>query len=404
MRFIVDHSVLKRNHKFRSLFAARTISLIGTMITNVALPYQIYHITTSTLMVGLLSLAQLIPLLFTALYGGALADQHNRRNIIIIAEIVLSSGSLLLFWNALNGHNYIWLLFIIAAFMSAIVGLHRPAFDSLKQQILEKKDFAAAGALQNLMRNTTLVLGPAIGGMIIAHFNLPITYLVDFFSFAISLILIFIIGHIPVPSKNIKQPILSALTEGLRYSMSRQDLLGSYLVDFVAMIFGMPQALFPAIAMQHGGASTLGLLYAAPAFGAVMISIFSGWMFKIKRHCAAIAIAASLWGVAIIFFGIVNNFWLMLFFLALAGLFDGISGIFRDILWNETIPHELRGRLAGIEMISYLSGPKLGDTEAGIVASLFGITASIISGGVLCIVGVAACCYYLPKFWSYRSS
>lgn len=402
MSYFVDLSILKRNRKFRLLFTARTISLVGTMITNVALPYQIYHITASTLMVGLLSLAQLIPLLFTALYGGALADRHNRRKIIITAEIFLSLGSLGLFWNALEMQRHVWLLFMIAASMSAIVGLHRPALDSLKQQVLEKKDFAATGALQNLSRNTTMVLGPAIGGLIIAHYNLPITYLVDFASFAISLIAIILIGHIPAPTTKTQQAVLPALKEGLRYSWSRQELLGSYLVDFTAMIFGMPQALFPAIAVRHGGPDALGLLFAAPAFGAVFTSIFSGWMFKIKRHCAAIAIAAALWGMAIIFFGLVSNFALSLFFLALAGGFDGISGIFRSILWNETIPHELRGRLVGIEMISYLSGPKLGDTESGIVASMFGVTAAIVSGGVLCVVGVAACCFYLPKFWRYR--
>lgn len=343
-------------------------------------------------------------MLFTALYGGVLSDQYNRRNIILTAEFFLSLGSLSLFWNAISLHPQVWILFGIATIMSAIVGLHRPALDSLKQQVLEPSDFAVAGALQNLMRNTTMVAGPAIGGLIIGHYNLPTTYSIDFLSFVISLIAVFFMGKIPVPAKIIKQPVLSALQEGLRYSISRQDLLGSYLVDFIAMIFGMPQALFPAIAMLHGGANALGLLYAAPAFGAVVISIFSGWMFNIKRHCAAIAVSASLWGVAIIFFGMTHIFWLSLFFLALAGAFDGVSGIFRSILWNETIPHEFRGRLVGIEMISYLSGPKLGDTEAGIVAAMFGITTSIISGGVLCVVGVAVCCFYLPKFWSYRST
>lgn len=170
------------------------------------------------------------------------------------------------------------------------------------------------------------------------------------------------------------------------------------------MIFGMPMALFPAIAEHFGGASTLGLLYSAPAVGALVISFFSGWVDKVKRHGAAIAIAAMFWGVAIILFGLSHNLWLALFFLSLAGAADAVSGIYRSILWNETIPNNLRGRLAGIEMISYLSGPKLGDTEAGLVAAAFGVTASVVSGGILCLAGVAVSCYLLPKFWGYQNN
>jgi MFS family permease len=170
------------------------------------------------------------------------------------------------------------------------------------------------------------------------------------------------------------------------------------------MVFGMPQALFPAIAEQRGGAQTLGLLYSAPAVGALLLSFFGGISEKIKRHGAAISVSAILWGFAIIGFGLAANLWLSLFFLMLAGTFDAASAIFRQLLWNETIPNNYRGRLSGIEMISYLSGPKLGDTEAGLVAAAFGITASIVSGGILCVVTVAACSYLLPKYWNYRSA
>jgi MFS family permease len=168
------------------------------------------------------------------------------------------------------------------------------------------------------------------------------------------------------------------------------------------MIFGMPNALFPAIAQSYGGVKTLGLLYSAPAVGALFISIYSGWAPKIKRQGLAIAIAAALWGVAIVLFGISKDMWLALFFLALAGAADAVSGIFRDMMWNHTIPVAFRGRLSGIAMISYLSGPRLGDTESGLVAAAFGVTASVVSGGVLCIVGVGLCCLALPKFIQYR--
>jgi MFS family permease len=166
----------------------------------------------------------------------------------------------------------------------------------------------------------------------------------------------------------------------------------------------MPTALFPAMAQSLGEAKILGLLYASPAIGALIISFVSGWTRNIKRHGMAISISASLWGLAIILFGFSTNLVIAVLFLALAGAFDAISGIFRMTMWNETIPNELRGRMAGIEMISYLSGPKLGDTEAGLIAAAFGITVSIVSGGVLCIIGVAICSYYLPSFWRYSST
>ncbi len=194
-----------------------------------------------------------------------------------------------------------------------------------------------------------------------------------------------------------------SLKQGIHYAMSRQELLGTYIVDFVAMIFGMPIALFPAIAQLHGGPKALGALYAAPAVGALLLSFISGWTAMIKRHGVAIAASATAWGIAIILFGLEKNFFWSLVFLAVAGGADALSGIFRQVMWNETIPNEFRGRLSGIEMISYLSGPKLGDTEAGLVAAAFGITASVVSGGALCIVGVVLSCCFLPKFWRYRA-
>lgn len=403
MSFFIDVSIFRRNRDFTLLYIGQFVSFIGTMITSVALPYQIYHQTYSNLMVGLLSLAQLLPLLLTALIGGVFADRYHRRMLLISAEIILSLGCLLLAINAHLPHPQVWVLFVVAALMSAFNGLHRPALDSIVQQIVAKRDFATVGSLASFKAAIAMIGGPAIGGLIIAHQGIVVTYLVDFFTFFISLTAIMLMSDIPKPQHARIESALTSLKQGLRYAVSRQELIGSYLVDFMAMIFGMPSALFPAIAHQHGGASSLGLLYSAPAVGALVVSFFSGWARSVKQHGRAIAIAAILWGVAIVFFGLAANFYWSLFFLALAGGFDTVSGIFRSTMWNETIPNHLRGRMSGIEMISYLSGPKLGDTEAGIVASLFGITASIVSGGILCVLGVTICCYALPKFWNYHS-
>jgi hypothetical protein len=226
---------------------------------------------------------------------------------------------------------------------------------------------------------------------------------VDFASFAVSLILILMIGRLPKPEGRRDGSTWTSLKQGFSYALSRQELLGSYLVDFVAMIFGMPTALFPAIAQAHGGAKVLGMLYASPAIGALLVSFWSGWARVFKRHGVGISVSSAVWGLAIICFGLAGNFYLSLCFMAVAGAADAVSGIFRSTLWNQTISNDYRGRLAGIEMLSYLSGPRLGDTEAGLVASLFGVTASVVSGGALCVVSVMVCSYFLPRFWSYRA-
>lgn len=403
MSYFVDISIFRRHPNYALLYIGQFVSFFGTMMTGVALPYQIYHATQSTLMVGLLSLAQLIPILFTALLGGVFADRYHRRLLLLIAEAILTVGCLMLAYNAHLAAPKIWAIFVISALMSAFNGLHRPALDSIVQQIVPKKEFPIVSSLGSLKFSIGMIAGPAVGGILIAHFGLVATFLVDFATFLVSLLALVLMSNIPKPVVVQEESALASLKTGVRYAMSRQPLVGSYLVDFVAMVFGMPMALFPAIAEQFGGAKVLGLLYAAPAVGSLVISLFSAWTAKIKRHGAAIAISAALWGVSIIGFGLAPNFSLAFLFLCVAGGFDTISGIFRATMWNESIPNHLRGRMAGIEMISYLSGPKLGDTESGLVASLFGITFSVVSGGVLCVLCVCMTCYYLPVFWRYQS-
>jgi len=402
MSYFVNLSLFRRNRNFTLLFIGQFLSFIGTMVTSVALPYQIYMETHSTLMVGLLSLAQLLPLLVTALIGGVFADRYHRRLLLLVAESSLAMGCLLLMWNAAQPTPHIWAIFVVATIMSAMNGLHRPALESIVQQIVPKEDLPTVSSIGTFKYSACMIAGPALGGLLIAYFGVVTTYFFDLLTFIISLIALLLMWHIPKPQGMFQDSTWSALKKGVQYAMSRQELIGTYVVDFMAMIFGMPTALFPAIALSFGGPKALGMLYAAPAMGALVIAFFSGWTLKVKRYGVAIAIAAMLWGVSIILFGFSSNFIWALFFLALAGAFDGISGIFRMTMWNETIPHELRGRMAGIEMISYLSGPKLGDTEAGLVAAAFGITASIVSGGVLCVVTVGMCCYFLPKFWHYH--
>lgn len=403
MSQLLNISLLKRNRDYRLLYLGQFVSFIGTMISSVALPYQIYHITKSTFMVGLLSFVQLVPLLVTALIGGVFADRYDRRLLLIISELLLACGCALLAFNSYHSTPSLALIFIISATMSAITGLHRPAYDSITQQIVDANDYKSVGALSAFKFSFCMIIAPALAGLIIAHYGIMITYLADLFTFFLSLLTLLKIHHIPKPVTQEHPSILSSLKQGVSFAFNRQELIGSYAVDFIAMVFAMPNALLPAIAQSFGGAQTLGLLYSAPAVGSLVISCFSGWTSKITHDGKAIAISAALWGVAIVGFGLSSSLWLILLFLALAGAFDAISGIFRVTLWNNTIPTELRGRLAGIEMISYLSGPKLGDTRAGFVAASLGISTALISGGLLCIFGVAICCYAFPKFWHYQT-
>lgn len=405
MSYLHHFSLLKRNRNFRFIYLGQFVSFIGNMITMVALPYQIYHETQSTIQVGLLGAFQLFPILFTALIGGVIADRYPRRQLLIFTEILLALGCLLLAVNSLTMKPSIIFIYGIAMLTAAVTGLHRPSLDSAAQQIVAKEDFPALGALAALKWSVSMVAGPALGGLLISCFGLVTTYLIDFSTFLFSLGMLFFVKLKPIVLQDKPESVWQSLKTGFSYALARQELIGTYVVDMVAMIVSMPTVLFPAIAQQLGGPKTLGLLYASTAIGALFISIFGNWTSKVKRHGVAIAIAASCWGISIIFFGIFRNYFLLsLFFLVLAGGFDAVSGIFRSVVWNERVPNHLRGRLAGIEMISYLTGPRLGDTLMGFSASFLGVTFSIVSGGLLCVMGVGICCYNLPRFWKYRSS
>src|SRR5262245_25113613 len=369
------------------------------MVTYVALPYQMYRLTGSSFSVGLLGLVALVPLLAPALIGGVMADAIDRRRIAIATDVALAAGSATLAIVATRGASS-WLLCLVAAWMSAVGGLQRPAIESLVPRLIEKRDLPAAASLAVVRGSVGMIAGPAVGGLLIASAGLTVTYLVDVVSYAASLVCLWMIRAVP-PAEDAEPPSVAAVIEGFRYARSRQELIGTYVVDFVAMVFGMPLALFPAMSDRLGGPSVLGLLYAAPAIGALGASLTSRWTPHVHRHGLAVMLAATAWGLAIVAFGFCQTLWPALVYLAIAGGADGISGILRMTMWNETIPDTLRGRLASIEMVSYMSGPLLGHLEAGAVAAAFGVTASIVSGGMLCVVGVLACSVWLPRFVRY---
>ncbi len=396
----VDVTPLRRHRDFRLLFIGRFVSFFGSMITVVAFPYQVYQLTHSVLLVGLLGVLEFAAILGVAFVGGALADARDRRSMVLLSEVALMVCSLLLAGNAAIPHPQVWLLFVVATAWGGLDAIQRPSLDAMLPRLVAKDELAAAAALGSIRGTLGQVLGPALGGVLVAVLGLSFTYMVDVATFVVGLACLWLMRAVP-PPVGAERPSLRRVLEGLRYARSRQELLGTYFIDMIAMFFGMPMALFPAIAQGLGGPKVLGLLYAAPALGSFAFSATSGWTNRIHRHGMGVAVAAVIWGLAIIGFGFAASLWLAVLFLAIAGAADMMSGVFRSVIWNQTIPDSLRGRLASIEMLSWSSGPALGNFEAGAVASIFNVRISIVSGGVLCVVGCILCTLALPAFRAY---
>ena len=393
---------LRKHRDYRLLYTGQLVSMFGSMITYVAVPYQVFELTHSSLMVGMLGAAQLVPLLVFALWGGAYADAIDRRKLLIVSEIIMTGGSLTLAINGWVSHSSVWLIFAVGALMSGCNGFHRPALDAMTPRLVDREDLTAVSALNFFRFSVSSIGGPALGGVCMAALGYSMTYMIDVVSFLISLFALAAIRKMP-PSDGASRPGIQSIMEGLKYAMSRPELIGTYVVDIVAMTFAMPMALFPSMAVAWGGARAAGWLYSAMSLGSLFTTIFSGWTSKVYRHGAAVVIAAAVWAVAIIAVGLSPSLPLAVFCLAIAGAADSVSGVFRGTIWNETIPGDLRGRLAGVEMISYISGPLLGNARAGLVASISSNAISVVSGGVVCFAGVLLCIPLLPAFWSYRA-
>jgi MFS family permease len=398
---LINLKPLWRYRDYRLLFLGQLVSFLGSMMTSVAVPYQVYELTKSSLMVGLLGTVQLMPLLASALIGGSVADAMDRRKLLLAAEAIMSLGALGLALNAALPRPSLVAIFLLVALIQLANGFHRPAMDAMTQKLVQVADLPAVAALGALNYNVGSVAGPALGGLLIVAAGAKVAYLVDFVSFGFSLVMLWMMRSTP-PPEQASVPGLGSILEGLRYAVKRPELIGSYVVDMVAMTFAFSTALYPAMAEGWGGAAAVGALFSATSVGSLIMAAFSGWTAQVRRRGAAVVLAAACWGGAIIGFGLSPSLPLALLFLGLAGAADMVSGLFRGVIWNETIPNEMRGRLAGIEMISYMSGPLLGNARAGWIATLTSARISIGSGGVLCVAGVVLCAVLLPAFWRYR--
>lgn len=390
----------RASRDFRRLWVSGLVTSFGSFLTFVALPVQLKDLTGSAAAVGAIGAVELVPLVVFGLYGGALADAMDKRTLILWTEAgqgLMSAGLLV---NALLPEPAIWPLYVIAGLTSAMTALQRPALDSLWPRIVAHEDLPAAAALSSLQRTIGAVAGPALAGVVVAYAGLGWAYGADLVTFALSVVLMARVASSPAREKA-PRPSLRSVAEGARYAWGRKELLGTYAVDLAAMFFAMPLAVLPFLADELDADWALGLMYAALPAGSLLVSVTSGWTSRVHRHGRAVVLAAAGWGLAVAAAGASRNVWLVLLGLTLAGGCDMVSGIFRSAMWNQTIPDELRGRLAGIEVLSYSVGPTLGQVRAGSFATWLGVRNSVWSGGVLCVGAVGLLALFLPALLRY---
>jgi MFS family permease len=404
-RLVADIAPLRSSRDFRLLFGSRTVTLFGSQATEVALLVQARQLTGSAVAVGLLGAVELVPLAVFGLYGGALADRLDRRRLIRWCEAGLGCCAALLVANASLPHPQAWPLYLIAAVMMALAALQRPSLDASVPRVVARDQLTAAAALSSLSSNASFIVGTALGGLLATWPGPQAVYVLDAVSFAVSLGFLVRLGPLPAPEPDGAAPArgLRNLLSGIGYARRRPELIGSYVVDLAAMTFAYPNALFPFMAAELHAPWAVGLMFAAPSVGALAASATSGWAGRVRRHGRAIALAAAGWGLAITGFGLAPGIGVALALLVLAGCADMLSGIFRETLWNQTIPDSMRGRLAGVELLSYGLGPSAGQIRAGGVAGVTSPRFSLWSGGLICVAAVAVTCAALPGFMAYTA-
>jgi MFS family permease len=400
----VDTTPLRESRDFRIIWTSGLVTYFGSITTYVALPFQIKELTGSLALAGLLSAVEIVPLVLFGLWGGAIADAFDRRRTVLVCELLMlfMSGGLLA--NALLDEPHVWPLFVIAGLFATADALQRPSLDALIQQVVPHRQMTAASALSSIRYSIGSIAGPALAGVLLTVGSTWMAYGFDVLTYVGSLLILLRLGHIAAPAGDVAS--LRGVVEGIRYAVSRKDLLGTYAVDVLAMVFGMTTAIFPFVATVYGAPWAVGLLYAAESVGSLAVSLTSGWTARVHRQGRAIAFAATGFGLAIVCFGLAPNIWFALAALVVAGATDMTSGIFRTAMWNQSIPMHLRGRMAGVEMLSYSVGPIVGNARSGLVASATSVRFAIVSGGALCVLSVAAAASLMKEFRAYddRSS
>jgi MFS family permease len=408
---LLDVGPLRLDRDFRWLWSGQVVGGMGNQITRIALPFQVYVLTGSTLAIAALTLCQLVPILVVSLGAGSLADAVDRRKVILAAQAGQALCSAALVALALQPSPPLIAIFAVALVAAGLTATEQPARSSAVPRLVRQERLPAAIALGQLNFQIASVVGPAIGGVLIATLGIAGAYAVDVVTFSASIVAALAIAPIP-PLKDVARPGLSAIREGLAFAARRRVILSTFVIDLDAMIFGMPQSLFPVLALDvfRVGPTGFGLLEAAPAVGALLGALLSGWVSTIRRLGRSVIVAVTIWAVAITAFALATfstatlAFVLALVFLAIAGAADVLSAVFRSTIVQLATPDELRGRISSLYMMVVTSGPRLGDIEAAAVASVIGAQLSALSGGVLCLLGVIAVARLYPELGAHEKA
>ena len=398
-RIVLDVAPLRESREFRLLFSGQLAVLFASQLTMVAIPFQVYALTRSSLRVGTVSLAQLVPLIVGALVGGSIGDALDRRRILMVTSVLLGLTSGALAVNASLTHPSILAIYLVSAVAAGVGGVASTTANASVPTFVETDQLLAAFATMQVVDQLAMVVAPALTGLLIDAVHLEWVFAAVAITDALAA---FISSRLsPRPRHpTAPRPRISSVVEGLRYLKGRQALQGAYLVDINAMVFGLPRALFPALAASvfHGGASTLGYLYAAPGAGALVGALTTGWVDRIRRQALAVVVAVCVWGATIVVFGFVDVLWVALGLLVVAGWADVISAVLRTTILQSSVPEAFRSRISSLQIAVVEGGPRLGDLESGTVASLVSTEFSIVSGGLACIVGAVIVAGLLPGF------
>lgn len=401
---LIDVAPLRQDRDFRWLWSGQLVNNLGGQVTLVALPYQVFVMTGSPLAVGGLAAMTLAGLMTFSLPGGVVVDRYDRRRILLVAQVVAGLVSLSLGLLAIGGPP-LPVLYLLAFVAAAVSSIDEPTRQSIIPRIVAQERRPAAFVLNQSLRRLASVVGPALGGVLIALVGLPAAYLFDAATFVVAFVAIFAIAPMPVVAGT-RRPGLSDILDGLRFVRRTEVLVGTFMIDVAANLFGLPVALFPILALEtfHGGATTLGLLTAAPALGAFIGTLTAGWVGSVRHQGRAVVAAVVAWGAAISAFGLlVFSLPLALLCLTLAGGADVVSAVFRLTILQQITPEGLRGRVAALRGLFATGSPRLGDMEATAVASLTTAQFSAFSGGVLSILAALLIAWRLPQLRGYVS-
>jgi MFS family permease len=403
-RLTLDLAPVRISRPFRNLLIGDAVSVIGTQVTAVAIPLQVYAQTRSAAAVGLVGIAGLVPLIVFGLYGGAVADAVDRRRLVLATTSAQAVLSAVLLTQAVAGVEWTWLLYVIVALQAGLFALDSPARQAFIPRLLPQELLPAGNALRQVEFNVGMAGGPLVAGVLVAAFGFGTAYGLDAVSFGASL---WAVASLPsmAPEGGGRKAGLASVIEGLQFLRTRRVLMLTFVVDIIAMVFGMPRALFAPLAdhVFSGGSASAGALYAAIPAGALLGALFGGWFGRIHRQGLAVVASILAWGLCIIGFGLTSNLWVALALLAGAGAADMVSAVFRTAILQTAAPDEMRGRLGGVFIVVVAGGPRLGDGRSGAFASWFGLQEAVVIGGVLVIVLTVLVVVLVPKFLAYDS-